>query len=241
MEYSFKAEVARSATKYCKTNHAKCLPNTTRSRRGRSSGVVFFPDMLFSPDMVHILPGYPKQAPEDPKISRIALYVSLPPEISQSTVVSKDILTTIVERNMQSIGRSMDSSIVSVEPLSSPSTNEFRTNEPEGNHTGAIAGGVVGGCLLLVVGALLVIYLRKRRALRGVLYSRCLTSDPEESLPVIYNSTDDVLEMMEGVVSYSNNVYTVSPSESSRPSAVYESPMTVDNHASEETRYDESL
>ena len=125
--------------------------------------MVFFPDMIFSPDMVHILPGYPKQAPEDPQVSRIAFYLSLPTEISQSTVVSKDILTTIVERNMQSIGRSMDSSIVSVEPLSSPSTNEFRTNEPEGNHTGAIAGGVVGGCLLLVVGALLVIYLRKRR------------------------------------------------------------------------------
>lgn len=73
------------------------------------------------------------------------------------------------------------------------------------------------------------------------MYSRCLTSDPEESLQVIYNSTDDALEMKEGVLSFSNNVYTVSPSESSRPLAVYESPMTVDNHASEETRYDESL
>ena len=79
------------------------------------------------------------------------------------------------------------------------------------------------------------------RALRGVLYSRCLTSDPEESLQVIDNSTDGALEMKEGVVSFSNNVYTVSPSESLRPSAVYESPMTVDNHAYEEIRYDESL
>ncbi|KAK2547676.1 MAM and fibronectin type III domain-containing protein 1 [Acropora cervicornis] len=30
MEYSFKTEVARSATEYCKTNHPKCLPNNTR-------------------------------------------------------------------------------------------------------------------------------------------------------------------------------------------------------------------
>ena len=93
----------------------------------------------------------------------IAFYLSFPPEISQGTVVSEGMLTTVVESNMQSIGRSMDSSIVSVKPLRSLSINKFRTNEPEGNHTGAIAGGVVGGCLLLVVGALLVIYLRKRR------------------------------------------------------------------------------
>ena len=119
--------------------------------------------MVFSPDMVHILPGYPKQSPEDLEVTMIAFYLSLPPGISQGTVVSKDMLTTVVERNMQSIGRSIDSSIVSVKPSSSPPKNEFRTNESEGNHTGAIAGGVVGGCLLLVVGALLVVYLRKRR------------------------------------------------------------------------------
>ena len=113
--------------------------------------------------MVHILQGYPKQSPEDPEVTMIAFYLSFPPEISQGTVVSEGMLTTVVESNMQSIGRSMDSSIVSVKPLRSLSINKFRTNEPEGNHAGAIAGGVVGGCFFLIVGAVLVVYLRKRR------------------------------------------------------------------------------
>ena len=118
--------------------------------------------MVFSPDMVHILLGYPKESPEDPEVTMIAFYLSLPPEISQGTVVSKGMLTTVVESNMQSIGRSMNSSIVSVGPLINPK-NEFQTSDPEGNHTEAIVGGVVGGCFFLVVGALFVVYLRKRR------------------------------------------------------------------------------
>lgn len=113
--------------------------------------------------MVHILQGYPKQSPEDPEVTMIAFYLSFPPEISQGTVVSEGMLTTVVESNMQSIGRSMDSSIVSVKPLRSLPMNKFRTNDSEGNYTGAIAGGVVGGCFFLVVGAVLVVYLRKRR------------------------------------------------------------------------------
>ena len=94
----------------------------------------------------------------------IAFYLSLPPEISQGTVVSRTILTTIVESNMKTIGRSMNSTIVNVDHLRQTSKTNFRTDESEGNYTGAIAGGVVGGCLFLfVIGALLVVYLRKRR------------------------------------------------------------------------------
>lgn len=196
MEYSFKAEVARSATEYCKTNHAKCLPNTTRSRRRRSS------DIVFSPDLVHILAEYPKPSPEDPEVTMIAFYLSLPPEISQGTVVSKTILTTIVESNMKTIGRSMNSTIVSVELLRQTSKTHFRTSEYEGNHTGAVVGGVVGGCLFLfVIGALLVVYLRKRR-------------NPEDSYLSINKSTAGALEMKEGVVSFSSDMYGVSRSES---------------------------
>ena len=113
---------------------------------------------------MHILAEYPKPSPEDPEVTMIAFYLSLPPEVSQGTVVSRTILTTIVESNMKTIGRSMNSTIVNVEHLRQTSKTTFQTNESEGNHTGAIAGGVVGGCLFLfVIGALLVVYLRKRR------------------------------------------------------------------------------
>ena len=118
--------------------------------------------------MVHILAGYPKQSPEDPKVAMIAFYLNLPPEISQGTVVPKDILTTVIESNMLSIGRSMDGSIVSVNPSSSPSmefqTNRNRNNKSDANRTGTIVGGIVGGCLFLVViVALLVVYAKIRR------------------------------------------------------------------------------
>ena len=76
--------------------------------------------MVFSHIMVHILPGYPKQSPEDPKVILVAFFLSLLPKVSQGTVVPKDILTVIVKSNISSIGRSMDSSIASVEPASLP-------------------------------------------------------------------------------------------------------------------------
>ena len=121
--------------------------------------------MVFSPSMVHILPGYPKRSPEDPKIAMIALYLSLPPDVSQGTVLSKYILTTVIKSNMPSIGRSMNGSIVSVYPLNSPA-GEFQTidNKSETNSTGATVGGIVGGCLFLVViVALLMCYVKNRR------------------------------------------------------------------------------
>ena len=124
--------------------------------------------MVFSPNMVHILPGYPKQSPEDPKVAMIAFYLSLPPEVSRGTLVPKDILTTVIKSNMPSIEGSMDGSIVSVDPLL-PSSTEFPTNDngnnkSEANRTGAIVGGIVGGCIFLVViAALLVVCVKIRR------------------------------------------------------------------------------
>ena len=132
-----------------------------RSRQRRSSG------MVFSPSMVHLLPGYPKQSPEDPEVTMIAFYLSLPSDVSQASVLSKDILITVIKINMPSIGRSMDGSIVSVDP-SSPLSIEFQTshnrnNKSEANRTVTV-GGIVGGCLFVVViAALLVVYVKNRR------------------------------------------------------------------------------
>ena len=121
--------------------------------------------MVFSPNMVHILPGYPKRSPEDPKVAMIAFYLNLPPEVSQDTVLSKYILTTVIKSNMPSIGRSINGSVVMAYPLSSP-PGEFQTNDnkSEANRTGATVGGIVGGCLFLVViVALLMFYVNNRR------------------------------------------------------------------------------
>ncbi|XP_044181799.1 cubilin-like isoform X2 [Acropora millepora] len=163
MEDGFKAEVGRTATQYCNAEEAKCLTSSARSRRRRSSV------MVFSPNMVHILPGYPKRSPEDPKVAMIALYLSLPPDVSQGTVLSKYILTTVIKRNMPSIGRSINGSIVKVYPLGSP-PGEFQNNDnkSDANRTGATVGGIVGGCLFLVViVALLMFYVKYRRSRVG--------------------------------------------------------------------------
>lgn len=162
VEENFKAEVARLATKYCNINQTECVSNTTSSRQWRPSY------MVFSRKMVHILPGYPKQSPEDPKVTMVAFYLSLPPEVSQGTVVPKDSLTIIVESNITSIGRSMNSFIVSVKPLSLPAkefqTNNYKSNKLGANHTAAIVCGAFGGCLFLVViVALLRAYGRRKR------------------------------------------------------------------------------
>ena len=121
-----------------------------RSRQRRSSGMVFYPNM------VHILPGYPKQSPEDSKVAMIALFLSLPPEVSQGTILSKDILATVITKNMSSIGKFLNGSIVSVYPTSSPSTESptnttSPTKKPPPNGHMVIIGVTVGVCLFVVL------------------------------------------------------------------------------------------
>ena len=60
--------------------------------------------------------------------------------------------------------------------------------------------------------------------------------NPEGSHQVVNKSTDGALELKEGVVSFSNDIYGASPSKNSRLSAVYENPMSFDNHAYEELK-----
>ena len=119
--------------------------------------------MVFSPNMVHLLPEYPKQSPEYPKVIMIPLYLSLPPEVSQGTVLSKDILITVIKGNVKSIGRSMDGLIVIVEPFSSPSVI-CKTNDCncKANLT-VIVGAIVGGCLFVVVIAALWLAKKKKQ------------------------------------------------------------------------------
>ncbi|XP_068681838.1 cubilin-like isoform X2 [Montipora foliosa] len=157
MKRNFKKEVARAATEYCSVKQAECRSVLVSSPRWRSS------NMTFSPDMVHILPGYPKKSSDDPNVAMIAFYLSLPRESSQSIAVGKDVLTNIVKSNMPSIGRCLGSSIVAVEPLNSP-LQEFPTNDDKIREFTAakiIGASLFGGLFLVII--ILVRFVKKKR------------------------------------------------------------------------------
>lgn len=125
--------------------------------------------MAFSGNMVHIMPGYPMQSPEDTRIALLAFYLQLP-EGFPDNVVSKDVLIDIVNSNMSSIGGSMNGTILSVKSLltTTPATfNGEQTDDETGeksepkNATSAIIGASVGGVLFLIVIVLIILTFKK--------------------------------------------------------------------------------
>ena len=107
--------------------------------------------MVFTSDMVHILPTYPKKSPDDPTITLLAFYLQLPQGFSDS-VVNKDVLLAIVESDKASIERSMGGAILSVQPLTSIDTPEINDeSEEESKPTGVIIGASLGAVLLLII------------------------------------------------------------------------------------------
>lgn len=128
--------------------------------------------MAFSGNMVHIMPGYPMQSPEDTRIALLAFYLQLPEEFPDN-VVSKDVLIDIVNSNMSSIGGSMNGTILSVKSLltTTPATfNGEQTDDETGeksepkNATSAIIGASVGGVLFLIVIVLIILTFKKGRS-----------------------------------------------------------------------------
>ena len=114
--------------------------------------------MTFSPEMVHILPGYPKQS-DDPAVAMLAFYLSLPEGLYKTTVVNKDVLMDIVKSDMSSIEEYMDSTIVSVDPVSQKleKGSEDDENEGESKPTKVTIGASIGGVLFFVVIAALLV------------------------------------------------------------------------------------
>ncbi|XP_022786238.1 uncharacterized protein LOC111326491 isoform X2 [Stylophora pistillata] len=111
MEADFKREVASAASRYCAGGGASCQISPRRRRSSDS--------MEFSADMVHLVPGYPMQSPNDPNITLLAFYLQLPGDVGDN-LVSEDVLKNIVKSDMKSIEGSMGVSITSVQPM--PST-----------------------------------------------------------------------------------------------------------------------
>ncbi|KAJ7356098.1 hypothetical protein OS493_027026 [Desmophyllum pertusum] len=107
--------------------------------------------------MVHIVPDYPMQSPDDPLITLLAFYLQLPQELSHN-VVTKDVLQAIVKSDMSSIERSIGTTIVSVQHFVSTAEGE---NEDEENEEGSKPSGSViivasvGGVLLSLLSSLL--------------------------------------------------------------------------------------
>lgn len=125
--------------------------------------------MAFSGNMVHIMPGYPMQSPEDTRIALLAFYLQLPEEFPDN-VVSKDVLIDIVNSNMSSIGGSMNGTILSVKSLLTTTPGTFsgeQTDDETGeksepkNATSAIIGASVGGVLFLIVIVLIILTFKK--------------------------------------------------------------------------------
>ncbi|CAH3183378.1 unnamed protein product, partial [Porites lobata] len=132
---------------------------TLRQRRSSEN-------VTFTADMVHILPGYPKQSDDSPGVVLLAFYLSLPQGTSESSVVSESILHDIVMGHKDNIQTSIGGEISSVDPF--PSATEVLKNEEsdEGNGgkskpTNVIIGASVGGGLLLIIIAAVLIGCKK--------------------------------------------------------------------------------
>ncbi|KAM7425295.1 hypothetical protein ABFA07_023259 [Porites harrisoni] len=186
MEYSFKKQVAAAATEYCARAQVQCYPNQSRQRRSSEN-------VTFTADMVHILPGYPKRSDDSPDVVLLAFYLSLPRGTSESSVVSESILHDIVMGHKENIQTSLGGEISSVDPF--PSATEVLKNEEsdEGNSgkskpTKVIIGASVGGGLLLIIIAAVLIGCKKSDR-----FSKCVANREDlEETPLTF-----MLEMEE--------------------------------------------
>lgn len=101
--------------------------------------------------MVHILPGYPKQSDDSPDVFLLAFHLSLPQGVSESSIVSGDVLQKIVMSHKEKIQKSIDGEILSGDLIPS-STGKSDKVIP----SNVIIGGSVGGGLLIIVVAVLI-------------------------------------------------------------------------------------
>ena len=117
--------------------------------------------MTFTADMVHILPGYPKQSDDSPGVVLLAFYLSLPQGTSENSVVSESILHDIVMGHKDNIQTSIGGEISSVDPFPSATEESDEGNGGRSKPTNVIIGASVGGGLLLIIIAAVVIGCKK--------------------------------------------------------------------------------
>ena len=130
-------------------------------RRRRSSE-----NIRFTVDMVHILPGYPKQSDKTLGVVLLAFYLSLPRGISESSIVSERVLHDIVISHKENIQASIGGEILSVIRLPSGKEQVNKEESDKGNDgksrpTNVIIGASVGGGVLLIIIAAVLIGCKK--------------------------------------------------------------------------------
>ena len=130
-------------------------------RRRRSSA-----NVTFTADMVHILPGYPKQSDDTPEVVLLAFYLSLPQGISESSIVPETELRKIIMGRKDNIETSIGGEISSVDPFTSGTEQQKDEESDKGNDgkskpTDVIIGASVGGGLLLIIIAAVLIGCKK--------------------------------------------------------------------------------
>ena len=103
------------------------------------------------------------QSKDDPDIAIVALYVHLPQGAARGAVVRGAVLKDIVENEKDKIGESMNSTVVSAQPLPSTTekledTNKDKDNgkEDKSGPTNVIIGAFVGGGVLFAIIATLL-------------------------------------------------------------------------------------
>ena len=101
------------------------------------------------------------QSKDDPGIAIVAFYVHLPEGAARGAVVRGDVLKDIVENEKDKIGESMDSNVVSAQPLPSTNKDKDNGNEDKSGPTNVIIGASVGGGVLFVIIAALLLGWKK--------------------------------------------------------------------------------
>ena len=116
--------------------------------------------------MVYILPGYPKQSDDPAEVVLLAFYLSLPQGISERSIVPEAALHKIVMGHKDDIETSIGGEISSVDPF--PSGTEQledeesdKENDGKSKPTNVIIGASVGGGLLLIIIAAVLIGCKK--------------------------------------------------------------------------------
>ena len=148
--------------KFFKLYFSMILPLYYYFFRRRRSSV----NVTFTADMVHILPGYPKQSDDSPGIILLAFYLSLPKGISESSIVPETLLRKMVMDHKDNIETSIGGEILSVDPFPSGTEQQKNEESDKGNDgkskpTNVIIGASVGGGLLLITIAAVLIGCKK--------------------------------------------------------------------------------
>ncbi|PFX32349.1 Mucin-4 [Stylophora pistillata] len=179
VEQVFKGAVADSVTTFCGESR-DCITRRLRKRRALDY-------VLFTPDQVHLLPGYPESTTDLFQI-RVAIYVQFPPGVATDSpsALDKNILLTVIETSREQLEKALNVTVVSLtiafldSSTESSSTETPKVNREEIPKLYFIIGGATAGVILIII--LCVLGCRRN----------CNSKQVQKGTTVAYNEDDDV-------------------------------------------------